>query len=162
MDGAFNVGTWNGNKTALLNQRMCCVRANDSRYARYLQFSLGAPLRAINEVTNSTTVKHLSSWQVERIQIALPPLKDCIDIVVSIEQQTASLNELQSGVTREIALIQEFRTRLISDVVTGKLDVRALSATLPETVELESIEGPTDDDDLDQVTDECAAEEEVA
>ena len=33
---------------------------------------------------------------------------------------------------RQIALLREYRTRLIADVVTGKLDVRAAAAALPE------------------------------
>jgi type I restriction enzyme S subunit len=33
---------------------------------------------------------------------------------------------------REIELLNEYRTRLIADVVTGKLDVREAAATLPE------------------------------
>ena len=32
----------------------------------------------------------------------------------------------------EIALMQEYRTRLTADVVTGKLDVRPAAAQLPE------------------------------
>jgi type I restriction enzyme S subunit len=32
---------------------------------------------------------------------------------------------------REIALMQEYRTRLTADVVTGKLDVRPAAAQLP-------------------------------
>jgi type I restriction enzyme S subunit len=40
---------------------------------------------------------------------------------------------------REIDFLQEYRTRLISDVVTGKLEVRGieLPATADETAELE-------------------------
>ena len=33
---------------------------------------------------------------------------------------------------RQIALLQEYRTRLIADVVTGKLDVREAAAQLPD------------------------------
>ncbi|MCX6865306.1 MAG: hypothetical protein NTV46_03640 [Verrucomicrobia bacterium] len=33
---------------------------------------------------------------------------------------------------REIALMQEYRTRLTADIVTGKLDVREAAAKLPE------------------------------
>ena len=32
---------------------------------------------------------------------------------------------------REINLLREYRTRLIADVVTGKLDVREVAAALP-------------------------------
>ena len=34
---------------------------------------------------------------------------------------------------REIELLREYRTRLVADVVTGKLDVREAAARLPET-----------------------------
>ena len=33
---------------------------------------------------------------------------------------------------RQIELMQEYRTRLIADVVTGKLDVREAAAQLPD------------------------------
>ena len=36
---------------------------------------------------------------------------------------------------REINLIREYRTRLIADVVTGKLDVREAAARLPNEIE---------------------------
>ena len=36
------------------------------------------------------------------------------------------------SMAQEIELIREFHTRLISDVVTGKLDVRETAATLPD------------------------------
>ena len=43
-----------------------------------------------------------------------------------------ALNAQSLGHRREIALLREYRTRLIADVVTGKLDVRAAAAALPE------------------------------
>ena len=36
---------------------------------------------------------------------------------------------------RQIELLSEYRTRLIADVVTGKLDVRAAASKLPDEVE---------------------------
>lgn len=36
---------------------------------------------------------------------------------------------------REISLIREYRTRLIADVVTGKVDVRGVAVELAEEVE---------------------------
>ena len=39
---------------------------------------------------------------------------------------------------RRISLLSEYRTRLISDVVTGKLDVREAAARLPEVDPLET------------------------
>ena len=47
----------------------------------------------------------------------------------------ATLREIDSAITRarrQIELLQEYRTRLIADVVTGKLDVREAAAQLPD------------------------------
>jgi prevent-host-death family protein len=63
---------------------------------------------------------------------------------------------------REIALIQEFRTRLIADVVTGKLDVCATAASLPEIIELEPIDESADGEDLDETILETENEEAAA
>jgi type I restriction enzyme S subunit len=96
------------------------------------------------------------------IVVAVPPVLEQQDIVRGIEDRARELNSAISGIEIEIDLIQEFRNRLIADVVTGKLDVRALAATLPESVDLEPIEEPSDGDDLDEGIDEPAAEEEAA
>ena len=60
----------------------------------------------------------------------------------------------------EIELLREYRTRLIADVVTGKLDVREAAADLPE-VDLADLDDIIEIDDV--AADELAPElEEVA
>lgn len=53
-------------------------------------------------------------------------------IVVCITQETAALTTAITRTEREIALMQEYRTRLTADIVTGKLDVREAATKLPE------------------------------
>ena len=48
-----------------------------------------------------------------------------------IKKATANINASITRARRQIELLQEYRTRLISDVVTGKLDVRHAAAQLP-------------------------------
>ena len=60
MDGDFNAVTWTGQPGAL-NQRLCSLRTKPGLDRRYLAYVIPIPLRAINDVTYSTTVKHLSS-----------------------------------------------------------------------------------------------------
>ena len=45
---------------------------------------------------------------------------------------TAGIDAAISRARRQIELLREYRTRLIADVVTGKLDVRETTANLPE------------------------------
>jgi type I restriction enzyme S subunit len=47
-------------------------------------------------------------------------------IVANIERETATIDYTISRAQREIELMREYRTRLISDVVTGQVDVRGI------------------------------------
>jgi type I restriction enzyme S subunit len=53
-------------------------------------------------------------------------------IVLSIEADTARLSDGINPARSEIELLHEYRTRLIGDVVTGKLDVREAAEQLPD------------------------------
>jgi type I restriction enzyme S subunit len=70
-----------------------------------------------------------------RVQIILPPTPEQQQIVQSITAETALLNTAINRLEREIELLREYRTRLVADVVTGKLDVRKAARHLPIEVE---------------------------
>ena len=53
--------------------------------------------------------------------------------MASIASETSNLTAATVRTEREIALVQEYRTRLTADIVTGKLDVREAAADLPDT-----------------------------
>ena len=74
-----------------------------------------------------------------------PPLHEQVQIADAIDQGVATLNDGASRIRRQIELLQEYRTRLIADVVTGKLDVRATAAQLPDE---EDEADPRDEDGL--------------
>ena len=63
-------------------------------------------------------------------------------IVESLDRATAATNAATARAHRQIDLIEEYRTRLIADVVTGKLDVREAAARLPDE--------PDDQDPLEE------------
>ena len=52
-----------------------------------------------------------------------------------LDTVTKHIDQRISGALRQIELLQEYRTRLIADVVTGKLDVREAAALLPDESE---------------------------
>jgi hypothetical protein len=73
--------------------------------------------------------------------IVLPPLNEQLAIVHHIGSETVSSRRGVQVAESEISLLREYRTRLIADVVTGKLDVREAAARLPdENDEPESLE----------------------
>ncbi len=62
----------------------------------------------------------------------LPPLEEQRSIAARISEQTAAIDAAIAAVEREIALLKEYRVKLISDVVTGKLDVTTEAEGLPD------------------------------
>jgi len=74
------------------------------------------------------------------------PRNEQKEIVAFIMSETSLLNTAIARTEREIALMQEYRTRLTADVVTGKLDVRPAAANLPDVPEDTAIEiAPTEE-----------------
>lgn len=72
----------------------------------------------------SSSMQNISQSVIRNLLISLPPLDEQQSIVDYINQETALINKTIARTEREIELIQEYRTRLVSDVVTGKVDVR--------------------------------------
>ncbi len=64
-------------------------------------------------------------------------------IAESIEQRTTLDEAAIARAHRKVALLSEYRNRLIADVVTGKLDVRNAATVLPE------VDSLTEDDRTD-------------
>lgn len=79
------------------------------------------------------------------VYVAVPPVNEQDQIVNRVAESTRSINVAIDRAQREIDLIREHRTRLITDVVTGKLDVRRLAPSeLPPEAEVTGEEGPAE------------------
>ena len=122
MDGDFNVARWQGGK-ALLNQRVCCLVPAETVDAQFLYYLLSEPLKLINEFTYSTTVKHLSSFDVLKIHFPFPSLRQQRTIASFLDRETARLDALVGPKERVLALLAEKRRALISRAVTRGLDL---------------------------------------
>lgn len=81
------------------------------------------------------TVMHIYSSHLKNVAVALPLLSEQEAIVRYLNNTNNTLESVISNVQQEIELFQEYRTRLISDVVTGKVDVREAASSLPEDTE---------------------------
>ena len=67
-----------------------------------------------------------------RVDLPFPPKREQQLIAATLERVTMGIGSAIERSSREIDLLREYRTRLIADVVTGKLDVREAAARLPE------------------------------
>jgi type I restriction enzyme S subunit len=134
----------------------------DSRFMLLVHSSLyqtGIIQRSIKQTTGIQNLD-LSSYMNERV--AIPPRSEQGRIVQSVGVGTAGIEAAMQIARDEIALIQEYRTRLIADVVTGQLDVRHIAANLPEVADADMAGDLTDDDDMGDDADDLIEEEEAA
>ncbi len=83
------------------------------------------------EVTGSAQ-PGLNSSFTKSLSVALPPLPEQTAIVEYLDKATAEIAAAITRARRQVELLQEYRTRLIADVVTGKLAVREAPAQFPE------------------------------
>ena len=111
------------------------------------------------ELLREAPVNTHGNLNVDRIgarAIALPSEAEQQAIVRWIEASCASLTGAVDKAGREVSLLREYRTRLIADVVTGKLDVREAAARLPdeaeepEPLDEAEVEGEAQEADADQ------------
>lgn len=80
-------------------------------------------------------IAHFGPTHLKRMVICLPPEEEQESISQFVDAQSAPLVAAIGRIGGEIELLKEFRTRLVADVVTGKLDVREAAAALPEMIE---------------------------
>jgi len=89
---------------------------------------LGAFRRlGVESMTGAAGQQRISPDFVANFTVPVPPADEQIKILRYIRDETAKFSESIQRAARGIELVQEYRTRLIADVVTGKVDVRHLA-----------------------------------
>ena len=139
------------------------VAANcDSSFLTYLHSHLYAIRLNVRSIKQTTGIQNIDSSSYLSEPVAFPPFGEQAAIARYLDQATANIDAAIDTARREIGLLREYRTRLIADVVTGKLDVREAAAELPE-VDPADLEDTIEIDDVVVVANELDAElEEVA
>ena len=118
-----------------LGQRMVLFRVNpeilNSQFGLYSIYG-GVAAEFIRQLSLGSTVPHFNMFDIACIPMLLPPIGEQQTIANFLNMESKKLAEAIDHAHREISLLREYRTRLIADVVTGKLDVREAAANLPE------------------------------
>jgi len=72
----------------------------------------------------TSTINQLTINTLNNFYIALPPEKEQQEIVLYIENKCKQIDKTVNKALKQIELLKEYRNALISEVVTGKIDVR--------------------------------------
>lgn len=97
---------------------------NLAEFYLYLFFLYGKK-GAFDAITNKVSIGHLTKDKLINLKCLCPSLSEQTAIVSHIEKETTIINKTIITIEKEIALTQEYRTALIAEAVTGKIDVRA-------------------------------------
>jgi type I restriction enzyme S subunit len=81
----------------------------------------------IDFTNTATAVPMISQEQLGNFKLILPPAEERKSLLKVINSKLVGVNKLKETVTKEIELLKEYKTALISEVVTGKVDVRDYS-----------------------------------
>jgi type I restriction enzyme S subunit len=104
------------------------LRAKRLVSANFLEHKLRSK-RIIDLINSSTFGAKMprADWTfIGNLMFAYPPVEEQKAIIAHIQDKSAEIDQTIARAEREIELMREYRTRLISDVVTGQVDVRGV------------------------------------
>jgi type I restriction enzyme S subunit len=116
-----------------ISQRMMVFRIKPSQISEFLMWQLNCKhvvAQASCDIIGSTA-PHVNVEQIKNYRLVAPPKGEQQQIVAFIAKECRGFDAALARTEREISLLREYRTRLTSDVVAGKLDVREAASKLP-------------------------------
>ncbi len=155
---------WHGEISGCLHQNhIFAVRVNvDRLLPEYLILLMTSPYgRRYFELTakQTTNLASTNTTKLKAFPLLLPSVEEQKRIAEYVAQQSSGLVSAITRTQRQIELVREYRTRLIADVVTGKLDVRGVE--VGRTSESASHLDLEDETDFEEETEEITPDEEV-
>lgn len=146
---------WNGEIENCIHQNhIFAVTVNDKLLLnKWLEYVSACDIgRVYFDVTaiKTTNLACTNASKVMAFPIPLPPRDEQECIINELNRITSRFNDARESLEKQIEYLQELRTRLISDVVTGQVDVRDIKVpdgeyTYTETLEEETEEEPVAD-----------------
>lgn len=141
-----------------ISQRMMVFRISKKYCSEFVMRLLNCQStygQALQDVIGATA-PHVNIATIRNYALAMPPREEQKAIVEHVTSEVLPIDTATSRLEREINLLREYRTRLVADVVTGKLDVREAAAQLPDEAPMDIAE-----DDADLIDETEPADEEA-
>ena len=129
------------------NQQINAIVFNKFTHPMFGYFYLKSQLSQIKLLADYTTLPILNQSQAKEIIFLAPPFTEQQTIVSYIKKEIKQIDETITNIEEEIKLVQELRTSLIAEAVTGKIDVS--NYVVPQELELDEDE-ELDEDVLDE------------
>jgi type I restriction enzyme S subunit len=144
----------------LIRARPKQAQANPRFLFLYTQSTAYASWRAAT--FNIATIENIGADKYANLPVPLPPRDEQDEILKGLAELLKPIDGAAAVARREIDLIREYRTRLVADVVTGKVDVRAAATAIPDETADPLAEAESPDDTEPSDDDGAAAEQDAA
>jgi len=120
------VGRYQGDVSALLNQRVCMFRNGSEMTANYLWYLLNAHfyIEHVLLIAFGGAQPNISDTDLLNCFVPVPPPSEQTDIVRYLDSQLAGMRATTAKVNDAISKLKEYRVAIITAAVTGKIDVR--------------------------------------
>lgn len=133
MDGDFNSVIWDRGEAAL-NQRVCLLRSRRGVDPRYVAYAIPPRLQEINDLTWSTTVKHLSAGSVRAIRVPAHSAAEQRAIADYLDRETAQIDAFIAKNEELITLLTERKRAILP---------RAIDNLAGDTIKLRYLYSPS-------------------
>ena len=119
--GAINIA----NQEYGIGRGLCAIRprANQLKH-RYAKYLLGIVRAELHAVATGSTYDAVTVDEVSNVTCVVPSLSEQAQISDFLDRKTKQIDELIAAEQRKIERLKEYRQSLISEAVTGKIDVR--------------------------------------
>lgn len=124
------------------------LRPSERILSKYLyMITMTRPFRKLGEevMTGSAGQKRISVNYIKNFTLGIPDIEEQESILAEIEQRLVKIDKVIKIELENIKNLQELKARIISDIVTGKIDVRVVDIPEYEYFEDQTDEG-TDED----------------
>jgi len=102
---------------------MTIFRSKNYEYLHY--FFNSSSFKAQSGLFSTSTINQLTTGILNNIIISIPKtIDEQIEVVNFIKSETEIIEKTISTIEKEIGLVEEYKTALIAEAVTGKIDVR--------------------------------------
>lgn len=120
---------------------------------RYYRHQVEQAISGAEGMANNLPLSSLKDFR-----FAIPPKAEARRIAEKLSNDTVAIDKRVAHLEGEIDLLREYRTRLITDLVTGRLDVRQAADKLTADIAVNTVDESFDDtDDVELVDTEGAA-----
>ena len=120
-------------KRMITSVDVCILRPRGGVSPAYLVYTMSSRryLRWVASLVRGSTRDRVSRSMLGGFTVPVPPSSEQNRVADYLDEVVGALKTTIRGTEQSIKLIRQYRTRLIADVVTGKLDAREEEADLP-------------------------------